>query len=138
MIDMSNYSIRKGVIRMTMFKKALGAVLVLVMLSFNLGIVETNAAEKYGHVSFYDGEGSVGSDGKVLTKYDVAVGIADKHVPKGTTILTLNTDTNIKKTLYKWDYGSFGGTVILDIQRSMFIEMGGVINDGYFNGRIMY
>lgn len=42
------------------------------------------------------------------------------------------------KTLYKWDYGSFGGNIILDVQRSMFIEMGGVINDGHFDGRILF
>lgn len=124
---------------MTVFiKKALGSVLVLVILFFNFGIVETNAAEKYGHVSFYDGQGSVGSDGKILSKFDVAVSYANRHIPKGSTVLTLNRDTNVMKTLYKWDYGSFGGTVILDVQRSMFIEMGGVIRDGYFNGRIMY
>lgn len=124
---------------MTVFiKKALGSVLVLVILSFNLGVVETNAAEKYGHVSFYDGQGSVGSDGKILTKFDVAVSYADRYLPKGSTILTLNRTKNIKKTLYKWDYGSFGGTVILDVQRSMFTEMGGIINNGYFDGYIKY
>jgi hypothetical protein len=41
-------------------------------------------------------------------------------------------------SLYKWDYGSFGGTVILDVKRSMFTELGGVISNGYFSGYIMY
>lgn len=123
---------------MNLFKKALCSVLVLGVLFFNLGVTESNAAEKYGNISFYDGEGKKGSDEKILTKYDVAVSYSDRFLPKGTIILTTNTTKNIKRTLYKWDYGSFGGNVILDVQRSMYTEMGGVISQGYFTGYIMY
>ncbi|MFS1518818.1 hypothetical protein V1503_20490 [Bacillus sp. SCS-151] len=42
------------------------------------------------------------------------------------------------KTLYKWDWGSFSDPVILDIQRSMYKEMGGSIEAGSFPGTIDY
>lgn len=124
---------------MTLFvKKVVCSVLVLGLVFLNVGVTETRAGERYGVISFYDGEGKKGSDGKILTKYDVAVSYVDRFLPKGTIILTTNETKNIKKTLYKWDYGSFGANVILDVQRSMFIEMGGIISDGYFKGFIMY
>lgn len=88
---------------MTVFiKKALGSLLVLGILAFNLGVVETHSAERYGYISYYDGEGSKRSDSKILTKNDVAVSYADRYLPKGTPILTTNTTKNIKRTLYKW------------------------------------
>ncbi|MGG0644099.1 hypothetical protein ABE021_09175 [Sporosarcina gallistercoris] len=122
----------------TLIKKASCSLLLLGVLFFNFGASESNAAELTGKISFYLGQGSLGSDGKVLTKNDVAVSYANRNLPKGTPILTTNTAKNIKRTLYKWDYGGFGNDVILDVQKAMYTEMGGVISAGYFPGHIKY
>ena len=113
-------------------KKIVPSALILGVLFFVFGAIKSDAAEQYGKTSFNDGVGKAGSEQEVLTKNDVAVNYTYRYLPKGTPIITINTSSHIKRTLYKWDYGHFILNVILDVQRSMFTEMGGVISNGYF------
>lgn len=99
------------------------------------------ATVRNGKISFYDGQGSVGADGKVLTSYDCAVGYLYKStITKGTPIYTSNVDKGKFVTLYKWDYGPFNDPVILDVQRYAYTNyLGGSTTAGYItNGRISY
>lgn len=126
---------------MMFFKRIIALAIVFSIVAVSVGITDTNAATvRTGKISFYDGEGSKGADEKVLTRYDCAVGMNYKYIMKGTPIYTSNL-TNLKSvTLYKWDWGPFNDPVILDVQRSAYVnDLGGSISAGYItNGRISY
>ncbi|MGG5255258.1 hypothetical protein ACQYAD_17655 [Neobacillus sp. SM06] len=115
--------------------------MVFSLVAVSVGIKESDAATvRRGKISFYDGEGKLGADQKILTRYDCAVGFLYKYITKGTPIYTSNEDKLKFVTLYKWDWGGFNDPVILDVQRSAFqYDLGGSITLGYIpNGRISY
>lgn len=91
--------------------KIVSSALILGILSFSLGGVESNPAEKYGDTSFNDGVGKVGSDQKVLTKNDVAVNYTYRYLLKGTSVLATTTNSHVKRTLNKWGYGYFAEVI---------------------------
>ena len=113
-------------------KKIVPSALILGVLFFVFGELKSDAAEQYGKISFNDGVGKAGSDQEVLTKNDVAVNYTYRYLPKGTPVLATHTNSHIKRTLNKSDYGHFNLNVILDVQRSKFTEIVGVFSNGYF------
>lgn len=55
---------------------------------------------------------AIGSDGKVLTKFDCATKIGFDNPPAGTLIWVKNKDNNLTAGLQKWDTGKMGGPLI--------------------------
>jgi hypothetical protein len=130
---------------MSMVKKLIALGMVLSLVSVSVGVTESDAATvRRGKIVFYDALGRTGSDGKVMTQYDCAVGYLYKNtIPKGTPIYTSNEDKQKFVTLYKWDWGNFNDPVILDVTKQAYLyNLGGVIDaqgGGWIpNGRISY
>lgn len=125
---------------MSLSKKVVVFTLMLGLILSSLSAASA-ATVRNGKISFYDGVGGIGSDGKELTKWDCAVGYNYKYtITKGTPIFTTNLSNMKFATLYKWDYGNFWDPIILDVQRETFVtNLGGSISAGYItNGRISY
>ncbi len=114
------------------------------LISVSVGISKSEAATvRRGKIVFYDAVGHYGSDNKIMTRYDCAVGANYKYMTKGTPIHTSNEDKGLLVTLYKWDWGNFYDPVILDVTKEAYTgNLGGIIDSkggGWIpNGRISY
>jgi hypothetical protein len=90
--------------------------------------------EAYGKISYYNGVGSIGSDGKVLEDYDCATKIGFDEPPAGTLIWAHNNDNGKIAAVQKWDTGTFSPGVILDVMPTVFTNaLGGSIDAGFIN-----
>ncbi|WP_071460896.1 hypothetical protein [Bacillus massilinigeriensis] len=125
---------------MSLPKKVVVFTLMLGLFLSSLSVASA-ATVRNGKISYYDGVGRVGSDGKVLTKWDCAVGSNYRYtITKGTPIYTTNLSNMKSATLYKWDHGNFWDPIILDVQRETYVtNLGGSTSAGYItNGKISY
>ncbi|GIM45737.1 hypothetical protein DNHGIG_12860 [Collibacillus ludicampi] len=92
----------------------------------------------YGNITYYNGEGKIGADGKVLSSYDCATKIGFDEPPAGTRIAVRNLDNNRLAFVYKWDRGSLPNAV-LDVMPYVFSNIlgqdtyYGIIHGRYFH-----
>lgn len=91
-----------------------------------------------GYISWYNGEGKVGYNGKILTSRDCATD-EERDNPDGGTIIYVNDDTTgTSKQFYKYDVCNCPEDVVLDLTVTGLKSFGHPLSDGYFRGRYFH
>lgn len=114
--------------------------LLIALFVFSIVLVPTLPADAktvYGNISWYNGVGKIGSDGKILGDWDCATKIGGDNPLPGTVLKAHVYSQQQGITCYKWDTGTLPNAV-LDVMPKAFQALGRPLSDGLASGFYYY